>query len=50
MNFELLEVKMDRFIELVNDAVLLCMAGGALGLGAWGIGWLVVLELSHVHG
>ena len=41
---------MERFIELVNDAVFLGMLGGALGFGAWGIWWLVVLELHHVHG
>ena len=41
---------MERFIELVNDAMFLGMIGGALGLGAWGLVWLVALELRHVHG
>lgn len=40
---------MERFIELVNDALLLSMIGGALGLGALGIWWLLALELRHLH-
>lgn len=41
---------MERFIDLVKDAMFLATIGAVLGLGAWGLGWLVVLELRHVHG
>lgn len=41
---------MERFIDYVNSAIFLATIGAALGLGAWGLVWLVALELSHVHG
>ena len=42
--------RLERFVELVNAAMFLFAIGAALGLGAWGLVWLVALELSHVHG
>lgn len=39
-----------EMIEQVKDAMLLATIGVVLGLGAWGLLWLVALELSHVHG
>lgn len=41
---------MERFIDQVKDAMFLATIGAVLGLGAWGLVWLVALELRHVHG
>ena len=41
---------MEYFIDQVKGAMFLATIGAVLGLGAWGLVWLVALELRHVHG
>ena len=41
---------MEYFIAQMKGAMFLATIGAVLGLGAWGLMWLVALELRHVHG